>query len=134
MNKIGLLIGVFFAAVFSGILIWVVGLFGLGLKVDGLGTAFIAGTAIAVIGGAISWLLSLWDLKLGGGIQGAIINVLLGAVVLLLGGRVLSGLQVEGFVGALVASISIGVISWLLSLPLKRINQAAAAADAEKRS
>ena len=125
VNIIGLIIGVVFAAVISGILIWVVGTLGLGLEVDNIGAAFIAGAAIAVVGGVITWLLSLVNIKAGGGILGAILNILLGAVVLLISDRFIAGLTVNGFTGALVASIAIGAISWLLSMVLGRINQAA---------
>ena len=125
VNIIGLIIGVVFAAVISGILIWVVGTLGLGLEVDNIGAAFIAGAAIAVVGGVITWLLSLVNIKAGGGLQGTILNILLGAVVLLISDRFIAGLTVNGFTGALVASIAIGAISWLLSMVLGRINQAA---------
>jgi hypothetical protein len=46
-----------------------------GLEVDGIGAAFIAGTAIAVVGGVITWLLSLMKQKLGSGLLGAILNI-----------------------------------------------------------
>ena len=114
-----------FAALISGVLIWVVGTLGLGLEVDNLGAAFIAGAASAVVGGVITWLLSLVNIKAGGGLQGTILNILLGAVVLLISDRFIAGLTVNGFTGALVASIAIGAISWLLSMVLGRINQAA---------
>jgi len=75
MNIIGLIIGVVFSAVISSVLIWIVGMLGLGLEVDGIAAAFIAGTAIAVVGGVSPWLLSLMKLKLGSGLLGAILNI-----------------------------------------------------------
>jgi uncharacterized membrane protein YvlD (DUF360 family) len=125
-NIIGLAIGVLLTAIFSGILIWVVGLLGLGLEVDGLGPALIAGIAIALVGGAITWVLLALGIRISSGLLRAAINIVLGAVVLLICGQLLPGLTVNGFAGALVASIAIGVIAWVLSLIPRRINRAAA--------
>ena len=135
MNPIGLIIGILFSAAISSILIWVAGMLGLGLEVDGFGPALIAGIAIALVGGVITWLMSLREIKIGNEIVRFIINALMGAVVLLICARFIPGLTVDGFAGALLAAVAIGAISWLLSLPLKRINQAAAREqqDAEPR-
>jgi putative membrane protein len=126
MNTIGLVIGVLFSAVISGVLIWVAGKLGLGLEVVGLGPAFIGGFAIALVGGVITWLLSVRDIRISSGLLRCIVNALVGAVVLLISARFLPGLTVNGFIGALVAAVAIGVIVLLLSLPLRRINQKAA--------
>lgn len=133
MKLTGLAIGVGISAVMSGILIWVVGLFGLGLEVDGLLPAFIAGFAIALVGGVITWLLMRFDLRVSNGFVRFVINALLGAVVLLLCAQILPGLTVNGFLGALVASVAVGIIAWLLSLPLKRINEEAARQEDSER-
>ncbi len=125
INITGLIIGVVLAGVMSGILIWIVSFLGLGLTVNGIGVAFLAGFAIAVVGGVISWLLSLVNLKLGAGILGAVLNILLGAVVLVIGGKFIPGLTVDGWGGALLASVAIYAISWLLSLGLKQMNKKA---------
>jgi len=125
VNVIGLAIGVLLTALFSSILIWVVGLLGLGLAVDGFGPALVAGIAIALVGGAITWVLMTLGIRIRSGLLRAAINVVLGAAVLLLCSRFLLGLTVNGFAGALVASIAIGVIAWLLSLIPRRINRAA---------
>ena len=134
-NITGLVIAVLLTALLSSILIWVVGMLGLGLEVDGFGPALIAGIAIALVGGMITWLMSLREIKIGSEIVRFIINAFMGAVVLLICARFIPGLTVDGFAGALLASIAIGAISWLLSLPLKRINRAAAheQQDAEPR-
>ena len=123
---IGLAIGVLLTAIFSGILIWVVGLLGLGLTVDGFGPALVAGIAIALVGGAITWGLMALGIRIQSGLLRAAINTVLGAVVLLICGQLLPGLTVNGVAGALVASIAIGVIAWVLSLIPRRINRAAA--------
>lgn len=59
MNITGLIIGIIISGSISGVLIWLVSLLGLGLQVDGLGPAFIAGFAIAAVGGVITWPLSI---------------------------------------------------------------------------
>jgi len=125
-NIIGLAIGVLLTAIFSSILIWVVGLLGLGLEVDGFGPALIAGIAIALVGGAVTWALMALGIRIKSGALRAVINIVLGAVVLLICGQLLPGLTVNGVAGALVASIAIGVIAWVLSLIPRRINRAAA--------
>ena len=81
-NIIGLVIAVLLTALTSSILIWVVGMLGLGLEVDGFGPALIAGAAIALVGGVITWLMSLREIKIGNEIVRFIINALMGAVVL----------------------------------------------------
>ena len=115
MNIVGLIVGILISAVVTGILIWIVSKIGLGLEVDGFGAAFIAGIVIAVVGGLITWLLSALGITIGGGLLGAIINLLVAAVVLLISDRFVPGMRVKGFVGALVAALAIGVIAWLIA-------------------
>ena len=93
---------------------------------DGFGPALVAGIAIALVGGAITWVLMALGIRISSGLLRAVINIVLGAVVLLICGQLLPGLTVNGFAGALVASTVIGVIAWLLSLIPRRINRAAA--------
>ena len=50
----------------------------------------------------------------GAGFWGAIVTLLIAAVVLLLSDRFLSGMEVKGFVGAIVAAIAMAVVGWLL--------------------
>lgn len=116
MEIVGLLIGIVLGALISGFVIWIVSKIGLGLEVDGFGSAFIAAIVIAVIGGIINWLLSLLGITVGGGWLGALVNLVVAAIVLLISDRFLKGLRVAGFVGALVAAVAIGVVYWLLAL------------------
>ena len=44
----------------------------------------------------------------------AIILLIIAAVVLLISDKILPGLKVEGFLGAIVAAIAIAVVSWLV--------------------
>ena len=107
-------------ALISGFVIWVVSKLGLGLEVDGFGSAFIAAIIIAIVGGIINWLLGVLGVSIGGGWLGAIIQLIVAAVVLMISDRLLKGLRVAGFTGALIAAIAIGVvyliIGWAVSL------------------
>lgn len=116
MNIVGLLIGLVIGGLISGFVIWIVGKLGLGLEVDGFGAAFIAAIVIAIIGALVNWLLGLLGISVGGGWLGALVHLIIAAVVLLLADRILRGLRVAGFVGALIAAIAIGVVYWLLGL------------------
>jgi putative membrane protein len=69
---------------------------------------------IAIVAAIINWLLGLVGITIGGGILGAIIAIIIAAVVLLLSDKVLSGLEVRGFTGAIVAAIAMGVVAWLI--------------------
>ena len=115
MDFISLIVSIVLNALFFGFVIWIVGRLGLGLSVSGFGPAFIAAIVIAVISGLITWGLSLFGLAIGTDFLGAIISLVVAAVVLLLSGRMVSGFQVNGFVGALVGAVSIGVVTWLIN-------------------
>ena len=87
----------------------------MGLEVSGFGPAFIAAIVIAVVGGLISWLLGFLGITIGGGLLGAIINLVIAAIVLMIAGNFVKGLAVKGFTGAFVAAIAIGAVSWLIN-------------------
>ena len=112
---LGTLLGILLALVFAAVIIMIVSRLNLGLTVDGFGPAIIAAAVIAIVGGLIYWLLGVLGITIGGGWLGAIINLIVAAVVLLLAGRMLKGLKVNGFVGALVAAIAIGVVTWIIT-------------------
>lgn len=114
MTIVGLLIGVVIGGLISGFVIWVVGKLGLGLEVDGFGSAFIAAIIIAIVGGIINWLLGALGITIGGGWLGALIHLIIAAVVLMVSDRLLKGLRVAGFTGALIAAVAIGIVYWLI--------------------
>ena len=58
MSILGLILGILIGALFTGLVIWIVGKLGWGLEVDGFGPAYIAAILIAVISWVIFWLLS----------------------------------------------------------------------------
>jgi putative membrane protein len=113
MEILGLLIGLLIGAIFSGLVIWVVGKLGLGLEVSGFGPAYIAAIVIAVLNLLVSWLLGVLGITVGTGFLGAVINLVIAAVVLLLAGRFVKGLVVKGFTGAIVAALAIAAVGWL---------------------
>jgi putative membrane protein len=115
---LALIIGIVIAALLGGIVIWIVGKLGLGLTVSGFGAAFIAAIIIAIVSGLINWLLGALGVTIGGGLLGAIIHLIVAAVVLMISGSIVPGLQVKGFLGAIIAAIAIGVVSWLGGLLL----------------
>lgn len=116
MSILGALVGILIAAVFGGLVIWIVAKLGLGIEVDGFVPAFIAAIVIAVVAGLITWLLGLVGITIGGGILGAIVHLVIAAVVLMISGNIVPGMRVKGFTGALIAAIAMGVVGWLISL------------------
>jgi putative membrane protein len=115
MSIIGVIVGILIAALFSAVVIWIVGKLGLGLSVSGFGPAFIAGIVIAVVGGLVTWLLGALGITIGGGLLGAIIHLIIAALVLMFAGNMVKGLVVKGFSGALIAAIAIAVVAWLVA-------------------
>lgn len=127
MNLIGTLLSIVISAALGGLVIFVVSKLNLGLSVDGFGTAFIAAIVISVIAGIVNWLLNLLGIQIGGGLLGAIIHLIVSAIVLLAAGSVLPGLKVKGFGGAILASIAIGVVWFVVALVLAALGLGVAA-------
>ncbi|HRI57234.1 MAG TPA: phage holin family protein [Anaerolineae bacterium] len=110
---LGTLVGILFALVLAAAVIFIVSRLNLGLTVDSFMTAIIAAAVITIIGGVIAWLLGALGITIGGGFFGALVNLIVAALVLMLGARFVKGMTVNGFTGALVAAIAIGVVTWL---------------------
>jgi putative membrane protein len=92
----------------------------LGLTVKGYVGAIVAAFVIAIVSWVIFWLLGLIGISIGGGLLWAIVILIIAAVVLLISDKILPGLEVEGFGGAIVAAIAMAVVGliiwWLLGL------------------
>lgn len=114
MEIVGLIIGTLIGALLSGLIIWVVGKLGLGMEVDGFGPAFIAALVIAVLSSVITWLLGVLGITIGAGLLGAIIHLVIAALVLMAAANLVRGLAVRGFTGAFIAAVAIGAVGWLL--------------------
>jgi putative membrane protein len=110
---LGSILGVVIGILLYALAIWVVGKLGLGLKVSGFVPAIVAAIVIAVASALIVWLLGALGPSLGG-FLGAIVHLIIAALVLIFAGNVVKGLQVKGFVGALIAAVAIAVVSWLI--------------------
>ena len=114
MGILDIVFNIIMVGLLGGFVIWIIGKLHLGIEVDGFGVAFIASFVIAVIGGLINWLLDLLGIAIGGGVLGGIVNLIVAAAVLMLSGRILSGLRVRGFAGALLAAVCIGILAGLV--------------------
>jgi putative membrane protein len=100
--------------VVSALIIWIVGRMGLGMRVSGFGGAIVAALVIAIVAAIVYWLLGLFGLTTGSSFIGAIINLLIAAVILKFSDRFAPGMVVEGWSGAIIAAIAIAVVSWLV--------------------
>ena len=99
----------------GAVVLMIVGRLNLGLSVDGFGSAFIASAVISIVAALITWLIGLIGIKVGNPtLIGALVSLVVAAVVLLISDRFVKGMKVNGFVGAIIAAISYGVIAWLL--------------------
>ena len=115
MSIIGFIIGILLGAVFSAIIIWIVGKLNLGLEISGFGAAFIAAIIIAVIWAITLWIWGLLGYSPGAGIGGAVVNVITSAAVIYTAGNFVSGFKVKGFSGAIIAAIAISVVNWIIA-------------------
>jgi putative membrane protein len=115
------IISIVIAALISGLIIWIVGKLHLGLEVSGFRAAFFAAIVIAVISGLLEWLLTTLGLNIGGGLLGALTHLVVAALVLILSTAFVPGLKVKGVLGALIAVIAIGAMSFVVRLLLSAI-------------
>jgi putative membrane protein len=99
----------------GAVVLMIVSRLNLGLSVDGFGSAFIASAVISIVAALITWLIGLIGIKVGNPtLIGALVSLVVAAVVLLISDRFVKGMKVNGFGGAIIAAISYGVIAWLL--------------------
>jgi putative membrane protein len=109
------LINFLVALVVSAVVIYIVGRLNLGLTVSGFGAAIIAALVIAIVGTVIFWLLGVLGITIGGGLLGAIIYLIVAAIILMISDRFVPGMKVNGFMGAIIAAIAIGVVAWIVA-------------------
>lgn len=115
------LINILIYLVVSAVVIWIVSNIRLGLTVRGFSSALVAAAVIALVGGMSAWLLGVLGINLTSGLLAAIISVIVAAIVLLISDRFLPGLEVQGFSGAVVAAIAIGIVGWFVTWVLSVI-------------
>ena len=111
----GLIIGILIGTLFNALIIWIVAKLGLGIEVSGFGAAIIAALVIGIVAGLITWLLSLFGVTAAGGLIGAIVHLIIAAIVLMIADNFVKGLKVHGFSGALIAAIAMAVVAWLIN-------------------
>jgi len=116
MSVIGALIGLALVVVLNALVIYIVGRMNLGLTVDGFGAAVIAAIVIGIVGWAFNALFGFLGFTFisNPNLIGAIIALIIAAVVLMISDRFVKGMKVSGFGGAIVAAIGIGVVHWLI--------------------
>lgn len=102
----------------SALVIFIVGRMNFGLSVASFGSAIMAALVISVVAGVVGWLLSIFGISLAGGFWAALINLVVAAVVLMISDKFLPGMKVNGFGGAIIAAIAIGVVGWLVTWAL----------------
>jgi len=110
------LVGITIASVVGGFVIKIVSSLNLGLWVRGFVTAFIAAIVINIFAIAIGYGLAAVGVPNPGGIVGFVARLIVAAVLLMIADKLLSGLTVHNFKGAIIAALAISVISWILGL------------------
>ena len=117
MSVIGALIGLAIVVVLNALVIYIVGRLNLGLTVDGFGAAVIAAIVISVVSWAFQWLFGFFGFTFirNPNLIGAIVALIISAVILMISDRFVKGMKVSGFSGAIVAAAAIGVIHWIVS-------------------
>jgi putative membrane protein len=103
-----------FALVVAAVVLLIVDKFNVGLKVGGFVNATVAALAIAVVGALVMFFLGLFNITIGGALLGAIVFLIVAAVILLLAAKIIPGFEVSGFGGAVISAIAMGVVFWLL--------------------
>ena len=104
--------------VVSAVVILIVGKMNLGLTVKSFGSAILAAIVIALVAGVVVWGLGFFGITLTGGWLAAIINLIVAALVLMVADKFLSGMEVHGFMGAIIAALAIGVVGWAVTWAL----------------
>jgi uncharacterized membrane protein YvlD (DUF360 family) len=113
---VGAIIGIVMATIISGLIILLVGKLGLGIEVAGLRAAFLTAFFIALMWAFAAFLWNLIGYTPAGGITGAITHQIHTAGFLYGIRNSVSGLQVKGWGGAILAATAIAVVTWLLGL------------------
>jgi len=116
MSVIGALIGLALVVVLNALVIYIVGRLNMGLTVDSFRAAVIAAVVIGIVGWAVQWLFGFlgFTFLTNPNLIGAIVALIIAAVVLMISDRFVKGMKVNGFGGAIVAAIGIGVVHWLI--------------------
>ena len=104
--------------VVSAVVILIVSKLNLGLNVKSFGSAVMAALVIAIVGGLVVWALGIFGITLSGGLLAALVNLIIAAAVLMIADKFLPGMEVHGFMGAIIAALAIGVVGWAVTWAL----------------
>ena len=113
---VGLIIGILIGAVLSGAIIWLVSKLNIGLTVNSCGWAMLAGLFIGTLTNLFNHLLPGMNEVIT-----MVIHLVISAGVILLAGKLFSGVNVKGLKGALIAAVAIAVVGFVLALLLAGI-------------
>ena len=110
---VGLIIGILIGAVLSGAIIWLVSKLNIGLTVNSFGWAMLAGLFVGTLTNLFNHLLPGMNEVIT-----MVIHLVISAGVILLAGKLFSGVNVNGLKGALIAAVAIAVVGFVLALLL----------------
>ena len=111
----GWLLDLIIFLVVAAIVLMVVDRMNLGISVGGFLNAMIAAAAIAVTSAIVLWLLGLLGISIGGGFLGLMVGILVAALILWLAAKFIPGYSTDGYTGAIIGAIAIGVLYWLIN-------------------
>ena len=114
-DLIALLIILVIASPIYALIIWLVGKLRLGLEVSGFGAAFLAAVVIVLLNSLVILLLGAIGITLEGDLLAVIIQLVIAALTLMIADRIVKGLYVKGYKGALLAAAAIAAVGWLIS-------------------
>jgi putative membrane protein len=115
----GTLLNIAVYLVVSAIVILIVGKLNLGLTVKSFGSAIMAAVSSSPLSPAWSCRgLGFFGITLTGGWLAAIVNLIVAALVLMIADKFLPGMEVHGFLGAIIAALAIGVVGWAVTWAL----------------
>lgn len=121
----GVIVALVLQTLLGALAIWIVSKLNIGLAVDGFGGAILTAIVIAVFTTLFNFLLSsvLVTTGISLGIWSGIVGLIIAVVVLMLSDKILPSLKVNGFVGAVAAAVTIGVVNLLIALVLVGVQQ-----------
>ena len=118
---VGLLIGFVITVIMAVPIIWAVGKLGLGINVDGFRPALVTGLYIGLMGAVATLMWNLIDYTPAGGLPGAITHMILNAGLIYSVRDSVSGLEVKGWGGAIIAAVAVAGFVWLINLGLTAV-------------
>jgi uncharacterized membrane protein YvlD (DUF360 family) len=113
-DLITILIVLVIASPIYTLIIWLVGKLRLGLEVSGFGTAFLTALVIVFLNSAVTLALGAAGITLEDDLLAVFIQLVIAALILLIADRIVKGLYVKGYKGALLAAVSIAAVGWLI--------------------